>query len=60
VTALECGVPVENDVDRHAFTAQTGPDRLGQDFEVFNYQHSHDLFMIFLRGERPAQQGEAT
>ena len=46
---LERVVPVENDVDGHALAAKPGPDRLGQDLEVFNYQHSHDLFMILPR-----------
>ena len=48
---LERGVPVENDVHGHAFPAKPGADRLGQDLEVFNYQHSHDLFMILVCGE---------
>jgi hypothetical protein len=53
---LERGVPVENDVDGHAFPAKPGADRLGQDLEVFNYQHSHDLFVILLRGGCPANR----
>ena len=57
---LERVVPVEDDVDRHAFPAQPGADRLGQDLEVFDDQHSHDLFMILLRGGCPATRGEAT
>ncbi len=48
---LERGVPVQNDVDGHALAPKPGPDRLGQDFEVFNYQHSHDLLMILVCGE---------
>jgi hypothetical protein len=48
---LKRGVPVENDVYGHALTAKPCPDRLGQDLEVFDYQHSHDLLMILVCGE---------
>jgi hypothetical protein len=34
----------------HALAAQSGPDRAGQDFEVFNDQHSHDLLVALLDG----------
>src|SRR5487761_1324178 len=58
---LESVIPVEDDVDRHSFPAKSCPDRCGQDFEVFDDQHSHDLIMILLRGRTSARlQGEAT
>ena len=37
----ECVVAVEDHVDRHALSAQSGRDGRGQDFVVFDYQDSH-------------------
>jgi hypothetical protein len=36
-------MPIENDVYRHALTAKAGPDRAGQDLEILDDQHSHDV-----------------
>jgi len=47
--------PAENDVDRHAFPALSGPDRRGQHFEVLDGQHFHDLFAV-LSGPPPVQR----
>jgi hypothetical protein len=52
---VERAVPVEDHVDRHALPAQSGPDRRGQDLEIFNDQHSHDLLVILLDSLGSAQ-----
>jgi len=40
---VERGVPVEDDVGRHALAPQPSHDRRGQILGIFSYQHSHDL-----------------
>ena len=40
---IECIVTVEDDINRHALSAKPGPDRSGQDLEILDNEHSHDL-----------------
>src|SRR6266540_2120364 len=54
---VEGVVAVEDHVDGHALAAQSGPDGAGQDLEVFNDQHSHDLLVTLLDGPGPCPAG---